>query len=521
VSFPYLTIITWLPLLGGIVVLVLPRARESVARWTALGFSLAAFLIAFMMWMRFDPSAGGPDRLQFVERYPWIPSLGVDYFLGIDGLSVTMVLLTAIITPVAILASFNIQDRPRLYFFLFLLLETGMLGVFTALNFFHFFLFWESSLVPMFFLIKMWGGKNRDYAAFKFFVYTMAGSVAMLLVFQFIFLSTARTFDFMELARMAQEPGGLPARISAWFLGHGFAIPERTVGAIAFCAISLAFAIKVPMWPFHTWLPDAHTEAPTAGSIVLAGVLLKMGVYGFLRVVLPLFPEVTVAMAPYLAYLAIASVIFGAFAAMAQSDVKRMIAYSSVNHMGYCTLGIVAAVLAAEPGAFLASRASALNGTILQMFNHGITAGALFLLVGMIYDRAHTRNLDDFGGLRRVMPVFAGLMGIATFSSIGLPGLNGFVSEFMIFRGAFALLPGMTLLATIGLVVTAIYLLVMIQKIFLGPVNPRWSGLRDLTAHEIVTAAPLIFFMFYIGVYPRPLIDATNDAVVELLRLFG
>jgi NADH-quinone oxidoreductase subunit M len=517
VEFPYLSLITWLPLAGGILVLCLGKRREQAARWVALGVSGIVFLTALSLWGRFDPEGG----MQFVERHEWVPTLGVFYHLGVDGLSVTMVLLTAIITPVAILASSNIKERQNLYFFLFLLLETGMLGVFTALNFFHFFLFWESSLVPMFFLIKMWGGKNRDYAAFKFFVYTMAGSIAMLLVFQFIFLATNYVFEFPELARLAGEPGGLPGLISVWFQERGVVVGARTVGIIAFCAISLAFAIKVPVWPFHTWLPDAHTEAPTAGSIVLAGVLLKMGVYGFLRVVLPFFPETSVIMAPVMAYLAVASVIFGAFAAMSQSDVKRMIAYSSVNHMGYCMMGITAVVMSSDPGLHFNARVSALNGTILQMFNHGITAGALFLLVGMIYDRAHTRNLDDFGGLRKIMPVFAGLMGIATFSSIGLPGLNGFVSEFMIFRGAFALLPGMTVLATIGLVVTAVYLLLMMQKIFHGPVNPRWNELEDLKPSEIVNAAPLIFFMFYIGVYPRPLIEATNYAVVKLVELFG
>jgi len=508
---------TFLPLAGGLLVLAAPRQRASLHRWIALVTSLGALAVAMVIWGRFDRSSAG---IQFEECFPWIRPVNVFYHVGIDGLSMTMVLLTAVITPLCILASWSISANTRLYMFLFLLLQVGMFGVFTALNFIHFFVFWEMGLVPMFFLIKLWGGERRDYAAFKFFIYTMAGSVAMLLVFQFLYLATG-TWDFIELAGIAGGDDGLAGPLRDLVERLGIRLPLATCAGLGFAGVALAFAIKVPIWPFHTWLPDAHTEAPTAGSIILAGVLLKMGVYGFLRAALPLFPDVAARFAMPLALLALASIILGAFAAMRQQDVKRMIAYSSVNHMGYCMLGIFAAAHAAAGPGFDGARADALNGAILQMFNHGITAGALFFLVGVIYDRAHTRSLLDFGGLRRVMPVYAGIMGIAAFSSIGLPGLNGFISEFLIFKGAFPILTPIVAAATLGLVITAVYLLAMLDKLFHGPVNERWAELPDMGRREILIAAPFLTYIFLVGVWPRPLLDVSNPAVLALIRLFN
>ena len=370
----------------------------------------------------------------------------------------------------------------------------------------------------MFFLIKVWGSENRHYAAFKFFVYTLFGSIAMLLSFQFIYLATG-SFDFIQLAKLGQS-GLLSSKLALLAGRLGLPLSAKQVSTIAFLAISLAFAIKVPLWPFHTWLPDAHTQAPTAGSMVLAGVLLKMGVYGFLRICLPFFPEVAQRLAPTLSWLVLASILFGALAAMAQKDLKRMIAYSSVNHMGLCMLGILAVT---RPIGLLDStvaKASALNGALLQMLTHGVSAGALFFMVGVLYDRAHTRQLDAFGGVRKVMPVFAGLMAISTFASLGLPGLSGFTSEFLIFRGAFSLLTPFTVAATFGLLVTAVYLLSMIQKIFHGPLNEThpWT---DVTVREILTALPFILLMFWIGIYPSPFIRITNQAVLQMIGIFS
>lgn len=509
--YPILSLINLSPLLGGLYLLLLPSEKKALLRNFAFGISLVPFLLSLPLLLHFNRAE---SAFQFVEKFPWIPAIGVDYFLGVDGLSLTLVFLTALLMPLALLASFSIEKNVKTYLFLFLLLETGTLGVFLALNFFHFFLFWELGLIPMFFLIKVWGSENRHYAAFKFFVYTLFGSVSMLLAFQLIYLAT-KSFDFVELAELSRS-GLLKAQF--YFLSKRLGLPfsPETVMKFAFFAISLGFAIKVPIWPFHTWLPDAHTQAPTAGSMILAGLLLKMGVYGFLRLGLPLFPEVVVVVAPLLAYLALASILFGALAAMAQTDLKRMIAYSSINHMGYCMLGIFAVATAGS----LESKASALNGVVLQMFNHGISAAALFFLVGVLYDRTHTRDLSQFGGIRKMMPLFAGVMGISTFSSLGLPGLGGFISEFLIFRGVFPLMTGLTLLATGGLLITAIYLLSMIQRVFHGPPGHHRPS-TDMTQRELTIAAPLLFFMFFLGVYPSPFLNITRQAVSHLLELFS
>ena len=504
----WLTILTLVPFLGGIVVASLGAKRQNLVRGLALASSFVALGGALCLWLHFDSKSGG---LQFVERMNWVPSLGIQYFLGVDGLGLLMVMLTAIVTPLAILASWNVKDRPHVYYMLVLWLQAGLFGTFTALNFFHWFLYWELGLIPAFFLIKLWGGPKRGPAATQFFVYTMVGSVALLLSFLAIRLA-AGSFDFIELAAMAKS-GVLQSKLSATF---GW----KSIGLIVFFGAFLGFAVKVPVIPFHTWLPAAYAEAPSPVTMLLTGVMSKMGVYGFLRILLPIFPDQIRQVLSLLLWLAVATIVLSAFAAFAQKDLKRMLAYSSINHLGYCLLAMFAAAsVATGVNTPDIQKAAALDGALLQMFNHGLTASALFLFVALIEKRSGgLRGIEDFGGIRKVVPVFTGLMGIAIFSSLGLPGLNGFVGEFLIFKGVFPLVPWAAAISTIALLVTAIFLLTMIQRVFCGPLNERWARLPDLTTAERFLVLPSIALMFVLGIWPQFILGKIDATVVQLVQ---
>jgi NADH-quinone oxidoreductase subunit M len=504
-----LSLILFTPALAALVLLLVPRERVRQIRWLAFAFSLVPLALSLVLWFGYDPAQAG---FQYVEKAAWYDVVNASYHLGVDGISVSMVLLTALLTPLAILISWSIEENVRTYMVLFLLLQTGMLGVFLALDLMLFFVFWEIGLVPMYFLINQWGSANREYASFKFLVYTMAGSLGLLLAIQVIGLA-AGTFDLVEISRVWP---GLTEPLSV--LGLPISIPIGTVKAIAFWAFVIAFAIKVPIWPFHTWLPDAHTEAPTAGSMILAGVLLKLGAYGFLRLVLPLYPEQAKLYAGVLALLATLAIVLGAFASWGQDDFKRLVAYSSVNHMGWVVLGIAAAAYAR--GTMAAEDAViATNGAVLQMFNHGLSAAGMFLLVGVIYDRTHTRSLAKYGGLFPLMPVYGGILIFTAMASLGLPGLNGFVSEFLVVRGAWPIFTVYTAISMLGLLITGAYIVKGIRDVLHGPLNEAWQGhALEINRREIIAIAPLMVLMLAIGVWPAWLLDVINQTV---LRLFG
>jgi NADH-quinone oxidoreductase subunit M len=517
-TFPFITILTLVPLIGALIVIGLGAENRRPARRLALGFSFASLALALVLWSQFKSASG---ELQFEEQHTWIPTLAVQYHVGVDGLGLLMVLLSAIVVPMAMLASWRIEERVPIYFALVLFLQAGLFGTFTALNFFHWFLFWELSLVPAFFLIKLWGGPLRTAAATQFFVYTMAGSVALLLAFLAIFLSTGK-FDFTELADLGRN-GTLASALSvklSWYETFQGKEGEAALALVIFAGAFLGFAVKVPLIPFHTWLPAAYAEAPTGTTMLLTGVMSKMGIYGFLRILLPIFPEQMRWVLTPLLWLAVITIVFSASAAFAQRDLKRVLAYSSINHLGYCLLGIFAvAKWTGSETALATEKAAALNGVFLQMFNHGLTASTLFWFVGLLEQRgAGVRGLNDFGGLRKVAPMFCGLMGIALLSSLGLPGLNGFIGEFLIFKGAFPLTTWATALAVIGLLVTAVFILTILQRVFHGPLNEKWSRLPDLSLAERVVVLPVIALMFVLGVYPQLVLGVVNSTVVQMVE---
>ena len=498
-----LSLILFVPAIAAVIILFLPDGEHKLIRWFTLGASLIPFVLSLMAWLRFDASQPG---FQFEEAYIWYEAIGSSFHLGVDGLSLTMVLLTTLLTPLAILASFTITDRVKWYMMLFLFLETGMLGVFMALDLLIFFVFWEVGLVPMYFLINQWGSANRNYASLKFLIYTMGGSLGLLLAIQLLGV----LFGTFDLVTLYERWNSLDS--SAALLG----MSVSTVKTIAFWAFAIAFAIKVPVWPFHTWLPDAHTEAPTAGSMILAGVLLKLGAYGFLRLILPLYPDEARIFAGVLALLATAAIVFGALASYAQTDFKRLVAYSSVNHMGFVVLGIAAAALAVGSN----DATIALNGAILQMFNHGLSAAGMFFLVGVIYERTHTRDLEKFGGLFPLVPVYGGILIFTSMASLGLPGLNGFISEFLVVRGSWPILTAYTAISMLGLLFTGAYILKGIKKVLHGPLNEHWAHgehrLTEINTREIIVMVPLMALILWIGIWPAWILDVINKAVVAL-----
>lgn len=510
-----LSLILFSPVVLAAVIVFLPGGEKKLLRWTAFLGSLIPLALSLVLWVNFE---SGTPGFQFVEESIWYAPLNSSYHLGVDGLSITMVLLTTLLTPLAILASFGIDDRVKAYMALFLLLETGMLGVFMALDLLLFFVFWEIGLVPMYFLINQWGSEKgervlwkgfklpaRVYASFKFMIYTMAGSLGLLLAIQMIGVATG-TYDLVRLYEV--WPGLTEIKNVPWNLSL------ETVKTIAFWAFVIAFALKVPVWPFHTWLPDAHTEAPTAGSMILAGVLLKLGAYGFLRLVLPLYPQESSQYAWVLALLATLAIVFGALASFGQTDFKRLVAYSSVNHMGFVVLGIAAAAYGYGIEPLRESAIIALNGAALQMFNHGLSAAGMFFLVGVIYERTHTRNLEEFGGLFPLVPVYGGILIFTSMASLGLPGLNGFVSEFLVVRGAWPIFSLFTALSMIGLFFTGAYILKGIFKVLHGPLNTHWVGhVSEINGRELFVIIPLMVLMLWIGIWPAWILNVINDAM--------
>jgi NADH-quinone oxidoreductase subunit M len=486
-----ITALIFIPLLGALAVWAWPQTN---ARPVALICNVISAACAFLLWRAFDTAATG---LQFVERHAWIPSIGAEYLVGVDGLSLLLVLLTSLIIPF----SFCAQRTDRGLCALMLVMQSALYGTFTAQNFVLWFLFYEMSLIPAFLLIKIWGGKNRDRAATKFFVYTFLGSVAMLLSFLGIYF-TKNTFDFAALANLGKS--GLLTGKLAWF---------------AFAGIFLGLAVKVPLFPFHTWLPDAYETAPTGVSMVLTGVLSKMGVYGFVRLLLPLFPHEIKILAPWLLGLAVCSIVLASLAAWAQSDLKRMVAYLSINHLGYCMLGLFAVTATTTRPA--PEMQAALSGVFMQIFNHGITAAALFYYVGLLEQRRGLRGINDFGGLMQRTPLLCGWMSVAMFSSLGLPGLNGFIGEFLIFKGSFVFAASFTAVAVLGLLVTAIVFMRAMQVLFGGPLAESCSAFPDLARTEKCVVVPITMLMFAIGIAPQFVFNIFNTTVVQMARLFA
>jgi NADH-quinone oxidoreductase subunit M len=485
---PILTFLTFFPTVGALLILLLPASKPRTVRVAAFLVSIVTFAASIPLFTLFDSTHRG---MQFVEQAPWVPGLGISYHLGVDGISMLLILLTTLLTAVSILSSFTaITSRVKAYMVTFLLLETGMIGVFAALDLFLFYIFWEVMLIPMYLLIGVWGGPRRVYAAVKFILYTVAGSLLMLVAILYLYFAHHRatgayTFDLLQLYNTVLSP-----QAQLWLFG----------------AFALAFAIKVPMFPFHTWLPDAHVEAPTAGSVILAGVLLKMGVYGFLRFAIPLFPEAAMAYTPWIVGLALVGIVYGALVAMVQRDVKKLVAYSSVSHLGFVMLGL------------FVWNTQGMAGGILQSINHGLSTGALFLAVGMLYERRHTREISEFGGLAETLPWFAALFMIVCLSSIGLPGLNGFIGEFLVLLGAFRVAPIVSAIAATGVILAAIYLLWMYQRVMFGPItNEKNRGLPDISKREFWTLAPVIVFIIWIGVYPNTFLRKLDASVSELL----
>ena len=493
-GFPLLTMIVFLPLAGAVIIMLfMDRSKTGAIKGIATAVTVADFILSIPLWTRFDTAKAG---FQFVEKAAWIPTIGVSYQVAVDGISVLLVLLTTLTMIIGVTCSFSaIKEREKEYYVCLLLMATGMLGTFVSIDIFLFYVFFEITLVPMYFLIGIWGGPRKLYAAIKFFLYTLFGSVLMLLGILALYFANLKygtgvlTFDLTQLYALGPK---IPMSLQVWI----------------FLAFFIGFAIKVPMFPFHTWLPDAHVEAPTAGSVILAGILLKMGTYGFVRFVLPLLPQASQAFVPFMMLLSIVGIIYGALVAMAQTDVKKLVAYSSVSHLGFVMLGV-----------FALNDQGVLGGQ-LQMINHGISTGALFLLVGIVYERRHTRQISDFGGLVKQVPIYSTLFAITMLSSIGLPGLNGFVGEFLILIGAFKASYIYAAFAVIGIVLGAAYMLWLFQRMFFGELdNPENQKLTDCNRREILYMLPMIILMFWIGLYPRPFLARMEASVSKVVKM--
>jgi len=494
ISSHILTIVTFTPAVGALLILFLKRGRLRSIRAVAVVMAVLSFVFSLHLIAHFD---NANSEFQYVINIPWIPSIGISYSMGVDGISLFLILLTTLLTPLALLASWSITDRAKEYFIFLLLLETGMIGVFASLDLFLFYVFWEVMLVPMYFLIGVWGGERRIYAAMKFVLYTMIGGVLMLVAIISLY--------FMHGTATGIYTFSYPAILQSLMTGRMILAPN--VELLLFLAFFIAFAIKVPLFPFHTWLPDAHVEAPTAGSVLLAGVMLKMGTYGLVRFSLPLFPKISHFLAPLITSLAIVGIIYGAFVAMVQPDMKKLVAYSSVSHLGFIVLGI------------FSFKTQGLEGAVFQMLNHGVSTGALFLLVGMIYERRHTRSIDEFGGLAHRMPLYAGVFLIVTLSSIGLPGLNGFVGEFLILLGTFGVSHGRAALAATGVILSAVYMLWMYQRVIWGEItNVKNELLNDMNLREKLMIIPLLILMVWMGMYSSHFLRPMDAAVARLVQ---
>ncbi len=496
-----LSLVTFIPVFGALIVLLIPRQNEKAVKIVSAVITFIPFVLATYMWGQFNYTMSGINneaQFQFVQHFKWIPAYNIEYFIGVDGLSFPMVWLTTLLSFLAIIASWNINKAVKGYFALFLLLETGMLGVFVSLDFFLFYIFWEVMLLPMYFLIGIWGGPRREYAAIKFFLYTLLGSVLMLIVMLALYFNVkdpvtgGHTFNMLHMMNQSNHSG--------WLLGVD-------VRLWLYILLFIGFAIKVPIFPFHTWLPDAHVEAPTAISVILAGILLKMGTYGLFRISYPIFPDVAVKTSYMLAVLGVINILYGAFVAMAQKDLKKMVAYSSVSHMGFVLLGMSTFTDAG------------MNGALFQMFSHGMITAMLFLLVGVIYDRAHHREIAGFGGLAVKMPIFAGVATLAFFAALGLPGMTGFIAEVMVFIGTFSVYRTLTILAVLGIIVTASYILWTVQRVFLGKLNPKYENISEISGRELFTLVPLGILVILFGIYPIPILNLFRASMTHLINL--
>jgi len=492
-------LLSWMiffPVIGACLILVVPKKYPTLMKFTALAATIPPLGWAVQLFVQFDRWDKG---FQYVEKVPWIKAFNIHYTIGIDGISIPMVLLTALLAFLCVIASWNINQYVRGYFSLFLLLDTSMLGVFCSLDFFLFYVFWELMLLPMYFLIGVWGGPRKEYAAIKFFLFTLVGSVLMLVVMLVFYFGSAEPgtgLHSFDLTVLADQRAHLPL------------LQSGTVRWLCYLALLIGFAIKIPVVPFHTWLPDAHVEAPTAISVILAGVLLKMGTYGILRISYPLLPDMVLPFAPYVAFFGLLSIIYGALCAMAQKDLKKLIAYSSISHMGFVVLGMS-----------VFTNTTAINGAVLQMFNHGTVTAMLFLLVGVIYDRAHHRDIDGFGGLAKIMPVYAGFTGLAFFAALGLPGLSSFISEALVLLGSFQQYRAFTIVATSGIILTAGYFLWTMQRVFLGPTNEKYAGLSEISLREVITLTPLAMIVVVLGFYPMPVLNLIATTLQQTVAL--